>query len=233
MIRFILLDIEGTTTDIQFVHNVLFPYSAERLESFVTRYADEAEVRSALQSVQDTVLSEENRTITDAEVVETLLKWIRDDRKHTALKQLQGLIWKSGFEQGDYRGHVYPDVPQALEVWKTHGLGLGIYSSGSVQAQKLLFGYSVFGDLTPYFSHYFDTQVGGKRESDSYREIARQLGITPQEVLFLSDVEAELDAAAAAGFQVTQLLRNGQPAGHQYPAVTTFTDLQPAVLASS
>ncbi|MCE3234289.1 MAG: Enolase-phosphatase [Vampirovibrio sp.] len=232
MIRFILLDIEGTTTDIQFVHKVLFPYSAERLADYVAKNIANIEVQSALASVRDTVQTEQGRAISDEEAVETLLQWIQDDRKHTALKQLQGLIWKDGFEQGHYHGHVYPEVPKALEAWKQQGIGLGIYSSGSVQAQKLLFGHSVAGDLTPYFSHYFDTNVGGKKESDSYREIARQLALAPGEILFLSDVEAELDAASEAGLQVTQLLRDGQVAGSKYPAITSFEAIQLPLSAS-
>lgn len=222
MTRFVLLDIEGTTTDIQFVHKVLFPYSAERLAAFVNQQAQKADVQTALAQVRETVQTEQGLAISDSEAIETLLRWIHEDRKHTALKLLQGLIWKEGFEQGHYQGHVYPDVPQTLERWKNQGIGLAIYSSGSVQAQKLLFAHSVAGDLTPYFSHYFDTNVGGKKESDSYREIARRLDVAPAEILFLSDVEAELDAASEAGLQVTQLLRDGQASGHKYPAVESF-----------
>lgn len=232
MIRFILLDIEGTTTDINFVHKVLFPYSAERLAGFVAQHAEEPQVQEALQLVQATVQAEENRNIDQAGAIETLLQWIRDDRKHTALKQLQGLIWKTGFEQGDYQGHVYSDVPVALENWKRSGLGLGIYSSGSVQAQQLLFAHSVSGDLTPYFSHYFDTKVGGKKESQSYENIAAQLQLPPADILFLSDISAELEAAAAVGMQVTQLVRDAQiPPSTQYPAVSDFSQIRLAELA--
>lgn len=223
--RFILLDIEGTTTDIDFVHQVLFPYSAERLERYVTDHANDPQVRSALQAVKDTVQSEENRPLDDSDAIDTLLEWICDDRKHGALKQLQGLIWKTGFEQGDYQGHVYPDVPPALENWKQQGIGLGIYSSGSAQAQKLLFGHSVAGDLTPYLSHYFDTQVGGKKEPASYATIAGQLKLSPSELLFLSDVEAELDAAGEAGLQILQVARKG-PVESRYPTVESFADIR-------
>ncbi len=233
MIRFILLDIEGTTTDIDFVHKVLFPYSAERLAGFVAGHADEPDVQEALQSVQATVQAEDHRQIDRAGAVETLLRWIREDRKHTALKQLQGLIWKAGFEQGDYQGHVYPDVPVALENWKREGIGLGIYSSGSVQAQRLLFAHSVSGDLTPYFSHYFDTKVGGKKESQSYRNIAAQLQLPPSAILFLSDVAAELEAAAATGMQVIQLARDGQmPPDAPYLAVSDFSRIPVAAFTA-
>lgn len=225
MVRFILLDIEGTTTDIDFVHQVLFPYSAERMAEYVNANARNPEVQHCLDSVKQTVEDEDQRPIGKNEAIETLLHWIKTDRKHTALKQIQGLIWKTGFEAGHYQGHVYPDVPLALERWKQQGLGLGIYSSGSVQAQQLLFGYSIFGDLTPYFSHYFDTQVGGKKEVDAYRNIAQTLGIPPTEILFLSDVAAELDAAQVAGFQVTQLLRTPNIEAGSHPAATDFSAL--------
>ncbi len=229
-VRFILLDIEGTTTDIHFVHQVLFPYSAERLAVFVQKHINQPEVRHALEqvkaTVQDEASDEERRDISDQEVIQTLLRWIQMDRKHGALKALQGMIWKEGFETGVYQGHVYKDVPGCLKQWTQQGLGLGIYSSGSVQAQKLLFGHSVAGDLTPYFSHYFDTQVGGKKEVASYQNIAKQLQLPPEHILFLSDVEAELDAAFEAGFQVVQSLRDHQPATGKHPAVTQFNQIQ-------
>lgn len=209
MVRFILLDIEGTTTDIHFVHQVLFPYSAQRLPAYVETHQQAQPVQEALLSVKETVLQEEGRSIDESEAIQVLLGWIQQDRKHTALKQLQGLIWKEGFEKGHYQGHVYDDVPQALRNWQGKGIGLGIYSSGSVQAQKLLFGYSIHGDLTRFFSHYFDTKVGGKKEVDSYKNIVAQLNLAPLDVLFLSDIEAELDAARLAGLRTTQLLREG------------------------
>jgi enolase-phosphatase E1 len=228
MIRFILLDIEGTTTDIDFVHQVLFPYSAERLADYVAAHREDPSVQAALDSVKATVQAEEQQMIDDAQAVEVLLRWIREDRKHTALKQLQGVIWKAGFEAGDYRGHVYPDVPEALARWQRQGIGLGIYSSGSVQAQRLLFGHSVAGDLTPYFLHYFDTHVGGKKETSSYRAIAAQLQVPPAEILFLSDMAEELSAAAEAGFQVMQLVRSERTVkSARFPIVTTFDAIQP------
>jgi enolase-phosphatase E1 len=226
MAEFILMDIEGTTTDIDFVHKTLFPYAAEHLTGYVQTHADDEEVRACLQSVKSTVQAEENREIDDTEAINTLLRWIREDRKHTALKELQGLIWKEGFEQGAYQGHVYPDVPPQLEAWKQQDIGLGIYSSGSVQAQKLLFAHSVAGDLTPYFSHYFDTRVGAKRDPASYRLIAEKLNRTPSSILFLSDVEEELDAAAEAGFQILQLVRGTEPVTSKYPIVHSFADIR-------
>lgn len=223
LIRFVLLDIEGTTTDVQFVHKVLFPYSAERLPEFVRQHAHESLVQEALQGVRESVAQEEGRTLDDeAACVQTLLGWIATDRKHTALKQLQGMIWKIGFEQGHYRGHVYDDVIRALQKWRSKGVTLGIYSSGSIQAQKLLFTYSDSGDLTPYISRYFDTRMGAKKDVDSYRRIVAELGLPPIEVLFLSDVEAELDAARLAGLLARQIVREGTTASDRHES---FQDL--------
>jgi enolase-phosphatase E1 len=216
MIHYILLDIEGTTTDIRFVHQVLFPYSARRLKGFVAENHDKGEVRDALESVRQTVLKAEGRTIAGDEAVDVLLDWIAEDRKHTALKTLQGLIWRTGYEQGDYRSHLYGEVPGCLKQWQEHGIRLGIYSSGSVQAQKLLFRYTAYGDLTPFFSHYFDTRVGGKKEPASYRTIATELAFAPETLLFLSDVAEELDAAREAGFQTIQICRDEEvPSTHR------------------
>lgn len=226
MVRFILLDIEGTTTDIHFVHQVLFPYSTERLPAYVQAHSTTPAVQEALTSVKDTVYQEENKTINDDEAIEVLLAWIQQDRKHTALKQLQGLIWKEGFEKLHYQGHVYDDVPQALQNWRRQGVELGIYSSGSVQAQKLLFGYSISGDLTSFFSHYFDTKVGGKREVASYQNIVKELNLAPLEVLFLSDIEAELDAARLAGLRTIQLVRAGTKASEKHETVQTLLEIQ-------
>lgn len=226
MVRFILTDIEGTTTDIDFVHKVLFPYAAQHLEAFIAEHHDQAPIQACLQQVKDTIHSEESRTLTDAEAVAQLLAWIHADRKHTALKQLQGMIWKQGYESGDYQGHVYPDVLPQLQQWKAQGIGLGIYSSGSVQAQQLLFRHSIAGDLTPYFTHYFDTHIGGKKEPDSYAKIAHQLQLPPLDILFLSDIPEELDAAAQAGLQVIQLVRNpDQTRLSTYTQASTFTDI--------
>jgi len=225
MVRFILLDIEGTTTDIFFVHEVLFPYSEKRLSAYVATHAEDESVRQALESVKETIQQEEKRSMTDAEAVDVLQSWIRQDRKHTALKQLQGMIWKEGFETLQYQGHVYDDVPRALQNWQRKGIELGIYSSGSVQAQKLLFGHSIFGDLTPMFSHYFDTRVGGKREVSSYQNILAELNLAPMEVLFLSDVEAELDAARLAGMRTIQLVREGTQASTRHETAATLLSI--------
>lgn len=137
-----------------------------------------------------------------------LEKWIDEDRKATPLKALQGMIWREGYESGELKGHVYADTPEFLRRWHGRGLRLYVYSSGSVEAQKLIFGHTEFGDLTPLFSGYFDTRVGGKREAQSYRTILLDTGLSGPDVLFLSDIGEELDAARAAGMKTCQLLRD-------------------------
>lgn len=222
MIQFILMDIEGTTTSISFVHEVLFPYASANLEGFVRKEMKSLRVREALDAVKTTVLAESNEAIDDDQAIQQLLDWIKSDRKHTALKSLQGYLWKDGYLNGEYQGHIYPDVPPVLEQWKVAGIGMGIYSSGSVPAQKLLFGYSMAGDLNPFFSAYFDTRIGHKKEVESYQNIAEKLTIAPELILFLSDVEAELDAAEKAGFKTTQLVRPGTTPSDRHRVVNSF-----------
>ncbi|HEY6986443.1 MAG TPA: acireductone synthase, partial [Rhodanobacteraceae bacterium] len=141
------------------------------------------------------------------EIIELLIRWIDADRKSTALKALQGMIWKAGYEDREYRAHVYPEVPARLREWERSGKRLFVYSSGSVPAQKLFFAYTEAGDLTPLFSGYFDTETGPKREAESYRRIAAAIGMPASDILFLSDVIEELDAARTAGMQTTLLAR--------------------------
>lgn len=190
MILSVITDIEGTTTPISFVHRVLFPYARERLSGFL---ADNPSY-PALADVPDPKL-------------ETLLGWMDRDEKITALKAIQGEIWRQGYEKGELLGEIYPDVPPALRRWSRAGIRLFVYSSGSVAAQKLLFSHTPEGDLTPQFQAYFDTNVGPKRDAASYAAIARAVGGQADEALFLSDVGAELDAAAAAGLATCQLVR--------------------------
>lgn len=203
-IKAIITDIEGTTGSIDFVHQVLFPYAKEHLPAFVRQNAEKPEVAEQLEAARQEMA--QPRADVEA-IIAQLLQWIADDKKITPLKALQGLVWEAGYRSGDYTGHVYPDAYQALQQWNDQGLGLFIYSSGSVYAQKLLFGYSDFGDLTPWFKGYFDTKVGGKREQASYQQIQAEIGLPAEQLLFLSDVVEELDAAKAAGFQTVQLVR--------------------------
>lgn len=204
MIQAILTDIEGTTSSIRFVKDVLFPYARERLPAFVETHADDTEVQHWLQeAAKEAGLVAASRQ----ELVELLISWIDADRKSTALKALQGMIWKDGYAGGEYRAHVYPEVAARLRAWKQAGKRLYVYSSGSVPAQQLFFGYSEAGDLTPLFDGYFDTEVGAKREVESYRRIATAIGVAPEAILFLSDIAAELDAARAAGLRTILLAR--------------------------
>lgn len=193
--RTILTDIEGTTSSIAFVKEVLFPYARRALPQFVASRGHDPEVRRWL----DQVAVEYGGVCNDAMLTEILLGWIDEDRKHTALKALQGMIWKEGYERGHYRAHVYPDAVERLRRWRERGHPISVYSSGSVPAQKLFFGHTEAGDLTPLFDHWFDTETGGKREVASYVRIARALQRPPAGIVFLSDVVEELDAAREAG----------------------------------
>ena len=191
----ILLDIEGTTSSIAFVAETLFPYARKHLAAYVAAHPEE--VAPILAEVP-------------GDPVETLIQWIDEDRKATPLKTLQGLIWAQGYADGELDGHVYPDTPEAMRRWKARGIDVHIYSSGSIAAQKLIFGHSVAGDLTPMLSGYFDTTTGPKREAESYRRIAAALDLPPEDILFLTDVQAEADAAREAGVAALIVDREGQ-----------------------
>lgn len=205
----ILTDIEGTTSSISFVKDVLFPYARRALPGFVAARGQEPDVRKWL----DQVAAETGGQCQDAMIVETLQGWIDQDRKHTALKALQGMVWKDGYGQADFTAHVYPDAVDALEKWHAAGHSINVYSSGSVPAQRLFFGHSDAGDLTAMVSNWFDTEVGGKREADSYRRIAQALGVAAADIVFLSDVVEELDAAREAGMDTVLVDRR-----QDYPA---------------
>jgi len=205
MIKAIVTDIEGTTTSLSFVKDVLFPYARSHLAGYVQSHAQQSAVKALLDDVCTTV----GKALTQEEIIAQLLVWLDNDEKITPLKSLQGLIWLDGYQQGAFTGHIYPDVPLAFRAWKAAGLELYIYSSGSVQAQMLLFGHTSYGDLTPLLSGYFDTHIGGKREPASYQAIADQIGLPAPCVLFLSDIKEELDAAQAAGFATLCLCREG------------------------
>jgi len=207
VIRAILTDIEGTTTSVSFVFDVLFPYARKHLGDYVRAHADDPAVREQLAAVA----AEAGETLSDEQAIAQLEHWIDEDRKITPLKALQGMVWKAGYENGDFTGHVYEDAARRLRQWRDGGIRLYVYSSGSVQAQKLLFGYSDAGDLAPLFDGYFDTRIGGKREAASYERIAEQLGMPAVEILFLSDIGEELDAARAAGMQTRWLIRGALP----------------------
>ncbi len=208
----VLLDIEGTTTSISFVYDVLFPYAAGRLDDYCSRPELEPELAEALARLRSEYDEESARGATlppfgDGAAYARHL--MAEDRKSTGLKLLQGLIWEEGYRTGELRGHVFPDVPPALRAWQATGIRLRIFSSGSVRAQKLLFGHTDYGDLTPYFEGFHDTTTGPKREAASYAAIADAYGLPAGEILFLSDVREELDAAAGAGMQTGLMVRPG------------------------
>lgn len=222
-IKAILTDIEGTTSAVSFVFEVLFPYAAEHLPDFVLRHADEPQVAEQLAAVR----AESGEAQADTQrLVEILLGWIAADRKATPLKALQGMVWAEGYRAGQLKGHVYPDAVEALKRWKQEGYELYVYSSGSIQAQRLIFGCSEAGDLTPLFSGYFDTTSGPKREVASYRNIAQAIGRPAEQILFLSDIVEELDAAQQAGMQTVGLARDGgELPGHGSVASFAVIDL--------
>lgn len=169
----ILTDIEGTTSSISFVKDVLFPYARRALPTFVREHGNHPQVRHWLNQVADEI----GEDVDDATLVATLQRWIDEDRKHTALKALQGMIWEDGYRTADFTAHIYPDAAEHLRAWQADGIPLYVYSSGSVPAQKLFFAHSDAGDLSPLVSGWFDTEIGGKRESASYRRIAENLGL--------------------------------------------------------
>jgi enolase-phosphatase E1 len=191
----IITDIEGTTTPIAFVAEKLFPYARAALPNLLAHQASDPEIAAELHAVPG------------PDKLATLLGWMDKDVKATPLKALQGIIWRDGYASGALRGELYPDVAACLHAWHRAGIKLAVYSSGSVEAQQLLFRHSTSGDLAGLFSAFFDTKIGAKREAASYRRIAESLGLPPKDLLFLSDIEAELDAAASAGLQTCQLVR--------------------------
>ena len=224
-IKAILTDIEGTTTSLSFVKDVLFPYADRHMGAFIQNHAREPGVAALLADV----CREPDASCQPDDVpalVQQLRGWIAADKKVSPLKSIQGLLWAHGYRQGDFTGHVYPDAAHYLRQWHAQGLHLYVYSSGSVHAQQLLFAYSDAGDLTPLFSGYFDTGIGHKQEAGSYRQIVAELGLPAGQILFLSDVAAELDAAALAGMQTYCLVRENQPlAGVHHRWATRFDDI--------
>lgn len=271
-VRAILLDIEGTTTPVEFVYNVLFPFARARLRAFLEAHASDPQVRADIEALRREHAADAQRAAEHSqsapvvqsqranapatplpqwpnapklqvESASTYALWLMDyDRKSTPLKSLQGKIWQAGYRSGELRGEVYPDVPPALARWKQQGRRIAIFSSGSVQAQQLLFRHSTAGDLTPYLDAYFDTTTGPKSDPVSYRSVAvafaaldtaagrpvatRQT-FTTNQILFISDVPAELDAAHSAGLLAGLCVRTGTSTSQKqiHPVLHTFDDL--------
>ena len=224
-VQVVLLDIEGTTTPISFVYDTLFPYARKRLRTFLALTRDDKEVGRAVATL--TAERDADPAAGPSVDVAAYAEQLMDrDSKSPGLKALQGLIWNVGYGSGGLNGVVFDDVPVALKRWKAAGMRTAIYSSGSVLAQKLIFGTTKkFGDLTPHISAFFDTAVGPKREAASYRAIASQLRVEPNRILFISDVMSELDAAAQAGCQVVLIIRPGNPPQDGSGTVPTVVDL--------
>jgi enolase-phosphatase E1 len=240
-VEVLLLDIEGTTTPIDFVYKVLFPYAKSHVQSYLSTHRSLPGVQDDIagliaENVLDTKEGEDpppiegSATSASVEAISTYVSWLIDrDRKTTPLKSLQGKIWDEGYRKGDLRSQVYEDVATAFERWWEQGKKIYIYSSGSVLAQKLLFGNTEAGDLTEFINGYFDTNIGAKKEVESYRRIADALNLQPSKVMFVSDVVDELDAAASVGFQTVLCVRPGNPkqrsdSGH--PIKMTFDEIQ-------
>jgi enolase-phosphatase E1 len=220
----VVVDIEGTTSSISHVHDHLFPYSRRHLPDWLAAHATDPLVVEALAQTRSLA----DRPDADLpELVAILRAWIDEDRKAGPLKTLQGLIWADGYADGSLRSHVYADVPPAFRAWRAAGRRVYVYSSGSVLAQRQWFGHCPQGDLLPYLDGHFDTaNAGPKREAESYRSIAAQIGLPPEGLLFLSDVGAELDAAVAAGWQAVGVRReDALPIGGGHREVRSFAEL--------
>jgi enolase-phosphatase E1 len=226
----VLLDIEGTTTSIAFVYDVLFPYAEARLDAFCSRPDPDPELAEAIVRLRREHAEEARQEAglpAFGDGAPYARHLMRLDRKSTGLKLLQGRIWDEGYRSGELRSHLFPDVPPALRSWARSGVRLRIFSSGSVHAQKLLFGHTGEGDLTPLFEGFHDTTTGPKREPASYGAIAAAFALSPAAILFLSDVRGELDAAAAAGLNTGLLRRPGNPPADAgpHPIHTSFGEL--------
>lgn len=227
----ILLDIEGTTTPIDFVHKTLFPFAKER----IAKYTEDnfGQMRNEIAQLKAEHAEDTSYTAgfdeTSPTSVSDYLRFLIDvDRKSTPLKSLQGKIWQQGYETGELLSEVFDDVPRAFERWKAAGKIVAIYSSGSVLAQQLLFRHTNHGDLTPYISNYFDTNVGGKREAESYRQIAHDINVNSETILFVSDIVSEIDAARACKFQTALSIRKGNVPilqMHSHTGIQNFDEL--------
>lgn len=234
-IRGIVLDIEGTTTPIAFVHDVLFSYARTHVNDYLAKHAEADDVRKDIELLREEHAADlrngnQPPPLTNAlESVVSYINWLIDlDRKSTGLKSLQGKIWHEGYADNTLRSQVFPDVAPAFARWRVAGLTISIFSSGSVLAQQLLFAHTEAGDLSSFISNYFDTSVGKKGEPESYRRIAETIGLPPTEVLFISDVVSELSAAREAGMKTVLSIRPGNaPQEHaaQYQAIKSFDEL--------
>lgn len=234
--KVILLDIEGTTASVDFVHDVMFPFVTRNLSSFLDATWGQAETSAACERIAidagheslaawETKSGRGGRELVEQQIAELM----RGDVKATGLKAMQGLVWQAGFDSGELVAPIYEDVLPELQRWKAAGIDIRIYSSGSIAAQKLFFGHTQHGDVLAYFSGHYDTTIGGKKDSVSYQKIASDIGVEPAEVLFVSDLEGELEAAQAAGVQVAAAIRPGnKPLSESatFPRISSFAEIR-------
>lgn len=223
MITTIVTDIEGTTSSLSFVKDILFPYARKHMEEFIFQQQENIEVKTLLEQVQKIT----EKDLSTEEIINQLHEWIDQDKKVTPLKALQGLLWEKGYRDSDFKGHVYQDAYDQLKQWHKNGIKLYVYSSGSIYAQKLLFSYSDFGDMTTLFEGYYDTAIGHKQEKQSYQNIISDIKQPAEQILFLSDIEQELNAAHEAGMKTQWLVRDAETkTSAQHPQVKNFSDIK-------
>jgi enolase-phosphatase E1 len=229
--RGILLDVEGTTSSISFVYDVLFEHAKKNVASFLAAHRNDPQVRTAALGLARGLGLPDDVLVTDEGLTRLALGAVdlmNRDIKETSLKALQGMIWRGGYESGEIVAHVFDDVPPALAAWADSGLDVRIYSSGSIEAQRLFFAHTAAGDLTPHLRGHYDTTTGPKREAASYAAIAADMGLAPQRILFVSDVGAELDAARAAGMATALAIRAGnrEPGGvFEHEGIRSFAEI--------
>lgn len=221
----VLLDIEGTTTSISFVFDVLFPFAAKAIPDFLRQNADRPDVAATIALIMKDALPSELGRTPDANALSVVQRQMAGDIKATGLKQLQGLVWQYGYENGQIKGHVFADVPERFTHWRTIHRPVAIYSSGSRLAQQLLFRHNIAGDLTSGISGYYDTTSGPKREAASYQAIAEAWGIPAKEITFCTDQAAEADAALSAGMQTAIIMRPGNAPLPAHLAHPIYADL--------
>lgn len=236
--RGILLDIEGTTSSVSFVYDVMFPFVRRELATYLSSDWESDHLRAVCELIAidagfDTFAAWSADLVTDQQrhqlVFDEIVRLMEGDIKATGLKQLQGLIWKAGFDSGELRAHVYNDVPDALASWNETGIDVRIYSSGSIAAQKLFFGHTIAGNLLHYFRGHYDTTTGLKKESTSYEAIASAFALRANEILFISDVVAELEAARSAGYQTALAFRPGNAeveTAHGHPEIESLAEVK-------
>ncbi len=220
----VLTDIEGTTSSLDFVQRTLFPYSAKQMRAFLEREARNEPVRVWVEQIA----AESGKDSADLDAINAVLqRWIKEDRKVTTLKAIQGRIWEEGYHSGAFKAHIYPDALRNLLTWFGQGIRLYVYSSGSVEAQNLYFGHTTEGDLRPLFRQCFDTGMGGKKDAASYERIVREIGLPAADIVFLSDIVEELDAARRAGLRTVHVIRDlAKPLASTHPSVRNFDDIR-------